>query len=290
MIVGELTWQQFRSLDSIRNLNENQQIAHYHKYLVELNDWIIHQNKGSLSVTEDTGPALSPNSVLFNSSQGSVYLYDSSTNTSTMLDVPSTSSAYNSDIAHTQNKLWINTTTSILEWNITLNPFTATLNRTITLPHTIGAGLGAINDTTLITTNTSVTPNTVVTLDVTNDSAISTYKFDLVVSGSNRTIAGDLLLTTTNKVITTNNLNGIAHATQFDYATGTVEVDTNIRDVIPGPYGLYIENNNIYIMNVNGDVYEIGKTSPYNLTVAGNTGVTVYGASQVPSALTANFT
>jgi hypothetical protein len=48
MIVGELTWQQFRSLDSIRNLNENQQIAHYHKYLVELNDWISHQNKGRL--------------------------------------------------------------------------------------------------------------------------------------------------------------------------------------------------------------------------------------------------
>jgi hypothetical protein len=48
MIVGELTWQQFRTLDSIRNLNENQQIAHYHKYLVELNDWISHQNKGRL--------------------------------------------------------------------------------------------------------------------------------------------------------------------------------------------------------------------------------------------------
>lgn len=48
MIVGELTWQQFKSLDSIRNLNENQQIAHYHKYLVELNDWISHQNKGRL--------------------------------------------------------------------------------------------------------------------------------------------------------------------------------------------------------------------------------------------------
>ncbi len=48
MIVGELTWQQFKSLDSIRNLNENQQIEHYYKYLVELNDWISHQNKGRL--------------------------------------------------------------------------------------------------------------------------------------------------------------------------------------------------------------------------------------------------
>lgn len=290
MITGELTWQQFRALDSMRTLNENQQMEHYYKYLTELNDWISHQNKGPLPVTEDTGPALSPNSVLFNSPQGSVYLYDSSTNTSTMLDVPSTSSAYTSDIAHTQNKLWINTTNAILEWNITLNPFTATLSRTITLPHNIGAGLGAINDTTLITTNVSVSPNTVVTLDITNNSATSTYKFDLVVGGVNRTIAGDILLTTTNKVITTNSLNGVAHATQFDYATGTVEVDTNISSPITGPFGLYIENSNIYIMNVNGYVYEIGKTSPYSLTVTGNTGVTVFGASQVPSALTANFT
>jgi hypothetical protein len=48
MITGELTWQQFRALDSIRSLNENQQMEHYYKYLVELNDWISHQNKGDL--------------------------------------------------------------------------------------------------------------------------------------------------------------------------------------------------------------------------------------------------
>jgi hypothetical protein len=48
MITGELTWQQFRNLDSIRTLNENQQMEHYYKYLVELNEWISHQNKGDL--------------------------------------------------------------------------------------------------------------------------------------------------------------------------------------------------------------------------------------------------
>jgi hypothetical protein len=48
MITGELTWQQFRALDSIRNLNENQQMQHYYKYLTELNDWLSHQNKGRL--------------------------------------------------------------------------------------------------------------------------------------------------------------------------------------------------------------------------------------------------
>ena len=290
MITGELTWQQFRTLDSMRNLNESQQAEHYYKYLVELNDWISHQNKGPLPVTEDTGPALSPTTVLFNTPQGSVYFYNSSTNTSTMLNVPSTSSAYASDIAHTQTKLWMNSTSTIREWDITLNPFTATLNRTIIIPHTIGAGLGAIDNTTLITTNTNVSPNTIVTLDITNNTATSTYKFDLAVGGVPRYIAGDLLLTTTNKVITTNTTLGVTYATQFDYVTGTVEVDVNIGGTIANPFGLYIENNNIYIMNYDGGVYQINKTSPYNITLTGNTGLQVFGASQVPSALTANFT
>lgn len=48
MIVGELSWQQFKSLDSIRNLNENRQIEEYYKYLVSLSDSIRHQNKGRL--------------------------------------------------------------------------------------------------------------------------------------------------------------------------------------------------------------------------------------------------
>lgn len=54
MIVGELTWQQFKSLDSIRNLNENKQIEEYYKYLVFLSDSIRHQNKGKLTSAEVT--------------------------------------------------------------------------------------------------------------------------------------------------------------------------------------------------------------------------------------------
>lgn len=295
MIVSQLSFKHFSTLDYIRKLPINEQLGKYNEYLEDsLKEALLfnlnHDNYGGRSPITPSSPALSPSSVLFNSPQGSVYFYNSSTNTSTILDVPSTSSAYASDIAHTQTKLWMNSTSTIREWDITLNPFTATLNRTIIIPHTIGAGLGAINDTTLIATNTSVTPNTIVTLDITNNSAISTYKFDLAVGGVPRYIAGDLLLTTTNKVITTNTALGVTYATQFDYATGTVEVDTNIGSTIPNPYGLYIENNNIYIMNFDGGVYQINKTSPYNITLTGNTGVPVFGASQVPSALTANFT
>lgn len=48
MIKGELSWQQFRNLDSVRNLNESQQVQHYYKYLESLNEWINHQNKARL--------------------------------------------------------------------------------------------------------------------------------------------------------------------------------------------------------------------------------------------------
>ena len=287
MITGELTWQQFRTLDSMRNLNENQQMEHYYKYLTELNDWISHQNKGR-SLT--AGPDLVAASILLNTNDQRIFTYNTGANTSTQLSVPNSSYIYAGDIAHTQTKLWTSAGSVISEWNITLSPFTATFSRLITTPHTIGSGLGAIDDTTLITTDVSVTPNTVVTLDITNNTATSTNKFNLVANATNRSVTGDILLTTTNKVIVTNNVGASKYVTQFSYPTGTVEVDVEIGGTINAAYGLYIENSKIYIINSDGKVYEIGKTSPYTLTLVGNTGVAVNGASQVPSALTTNFT
>jgi hypothetical protein len=289
MITGELTWQQFRTLDSVRNLNENQQMEHYYKYLVELNDWISHQNKGPLAIDTPSGTVLSTSSIIINTPQASMYFYDVDNNISTVLTVPNTSSLYNSDIAHTENKLWTNGGNKISEWNITLNPFTATFNRIIDVPHNTGAGLGAINDTTLITSNTSVFPNSVVTLDITNQNAISTYKFDLSVGGSSRTVAGDILLTTTGKVLVTNQ-GATSYITQFNYATGVVENDIEIGGTIASPFGVCINDDRILIANGNGNVYTIGKNSPYGITLLGNTGVGVFGASQVPSALSTNFT
>jgi hypothetical protein len=287
MITEELTWQQFKTLDSIRTLNENQQIEHYYKYLVELNDWISHQNKGR-SLT--AGLDLTAASIIFNTGDKRVFTYNTSTGTSTQLNIPNGSYIYTGDIAHTENKLWTSAGGVISEWNITLSPFTATFSRIITTPHNIGSGLGAINNTTLIATNADVTPNTVVTLDITNDTATSTNKFNLTANATNRTVTGDILLTTTNKVLVTNNAGSSKYITQFSYPTGTVEVDVEIGSTINAAYGLYIENNKIYIINSDGNVYQIEKTTPYGLTLVGSTGVAVNGASQLPSALTANFT
>lgn len=286
MIVGELTWQQFRSLDSIRNLNENQQIEHYYKYLAELNNWINHQNKGNISSNTPSGPELPADSILFNGVTGGVYRYDPVAETSTLLTIPGTAVTY-LDIAHTQTKLWLNASGKVDEWNITLNPFTAAVSRTVGTPHTIGNGLGAINNTTLLGTNTATSPQSVVVLDITTNSAVSTYKFDLE---ANREVTGDILLTTTNKVIVlTTGAGAERYISQYDYITGIIELDERIDTSISNPSGVFIYDNKIQIIDSSGAIYLIGKVAPYSIALVGNTGVQVAGVSQLPEYLTTNF-
>jgi len=177
---------------------------------------------------------------------------------------------------------------SILEWNITLSPFNAVFNRTISLPHNIGPGLGAIDNTTLIAVNRDTTPDSVVTLDITTTSAVSTYEFDMI---AGRGVSGDILLTTTNKVIVTNNDGTNQFVTQYDYSSGSVEVDIQISPTMSQPWGIFQSNSEIYLMNgtSSNNVFHIDKNSPYNLTLTGDTGYSVFGASQVPSCITTNF-
>jgi len=287
MITGELTWQQFRTLDSIRSLNENQQIEHYHRYLVDLNDWISHQNKGPIPSNTSSGPELPADSILFNATAGGVYKYNPVTETSTLLTIPGTAVTY-FDIAHTQTKLWLNASSKVDEWNITLNPFTAAVSRTIGTPHALGNGLGVVDNTTLLATNTQASPQTVVTLDITTNSATSTYKFDLE---AGREVTGDILLTTTNKVIVlTTGTGAERYISQYSYPTGVLEVDEQINSTISNPSGVFIYDNKIQIINSNGDIYLIGKVAPYGINLVGSTGIAVSGVSQLPEYLTTNFT
>jgi hypothetical protein len=183
---------------------------------------------------------------------------------------------------------------TITEWNITLSPFSATYNRGITIPpQGMSAGLGAINDTTLLNVvgNGLVPPSyipSLYTIDITTSTAILTYKFDLI---SNRYISGDLYLTTNNKVIaTTQTIFGLTYITQYDYITGAMEMDLELTPTIQYPWGIFQQNDEIFITSgPDGLVYHINKTSPYNLTLTGSTNTENRGASQVPSCLTTSF-
>ena len=207
-----------------------------------------------------------------------------STNTSTLLPVPYT--IYNIDIGHTQNKLWTTSYTSVREWNITLNPFTATYSRDLNFPFSIGAGLGVINDTTLIVTNGYV-PQSIYEMDITTNTPISTYKFDLPIGHS---ISGDILLTTTNKLLVTTNESVNIYLLQYDYLTGNLELTITLNPTVVDPWGIFENSGNIYVATGGGDVYSVNTNFPYNITFVSNTGHPVYGASQVPSCLTSSFT
>jgi hypothetical protein len=190
--------------------------------------------------------------------------YDFPGNTSTPLT--GSYGRYSYDIAHTANKFWFNSN-RFVEYNITSNPWTANLNRQIFQPSGYNLiGLSAINDTLLLSVNTAVSPNTIVRLDITTTTAVPTIIGSLP---ADRLIIGDITLTSTNKMLVTNRVISsptTIYLTQYNYLTGAFEGEINIGTQIPSPEGIFVQNNEIYIMNSGGQVYNIMKTSPYTIT------------------------
>jgi uncharacterized protein (TIGR02145 family) len=240
--------------------------------------------------TTSSGIVVAACSILFNTQDdpSKIYAYDPATQISTLLTIPGIT-VTSADIAHTANKLWIpppnqQALSTDAEWNITLNPFTATFNRNITNLYS-SAGLCAINDTTLIT----VLLLDVYESNISTSTAVNTFKFSMI---AGRRIAGDYLLTTNNKfIVTTLNINNsnIRHITQYSYPDGAVEVDIDISAVGASPYGIYEYNNEIYIGYADGKIYKINKTSPYATTLIDTLVHSISGASQLPSCLTVSF-
>ena len=224
-------------------------------------------------------------SVIINTDNADVYSYTYLTNTYTLLNpyfnvpLPGTSD----DVAHTNTKLWLYDSSNIREYDITLNPFSGVANRFYIMPG-LGPGLCAKDNTTLI----SSINNTIgeITLGI---SAVFSAKFDL--PNINRRITGDIVLTTNNKLITTNyDVNtSIEYITQQDYTTGAVELDIQLVGIFD-VFGLFIDNNNIYFTTEGGDVYLIDNVSPYTITYQINNRLINFGASQIPSCCDVSFT
>jgi hypothetical protein len=229
-------------------------------------------------------------SLIYNTNSPYYYSYDLSTNISTELGIISSSP----DITHTQNKLWVYVGFTIKEYDITLSPWSLTFNRDIISPHVLGSGLGSISNTKLLSSNLNASPTTVVELDITTNNATSTILFTL---SSDRVVSGDLLLTTTGKVLVTSvsyNPTFKTFLSQYDYSTGTLEVDVEITNFTPYPYGIFQSSGLLYIINVDGNIYNIPLNAPYTPVYVqtiqtGGGGYSIYGASQVPNCLTVNL-
>jgi len=212
-----------------------------------------------------------------------IYSYYPVTNNSDLLTLPN-NLGLSADIAHTVNKLWVHAgTIGVHEWDIQLSPFAAIYNRLVTqVP--FSAGLFAVSNTILI----SVSGTAVYESNIVNDVAVNTLKFYLI---AGRKISGDYVLTTTGKlIVTTQTLDFLqTHITQYDYLTGTMELDIELTATISEPFGLYEYINNIYITNGNGDIYQIDSVAPYALTLAETAPYAINGASQLASYITTHF-
>lgn len=244
------------------------------------------------------------------------------------VDIPNDLSG-SEDLAHTTTKMWQNNQgaydpgppakwdVTIREWDITINPWSAVYNRDIIVNACIdnlgrsGLGLVAKDSTTLIG---SFVPNAgsgyfdpweITEIDISDpDNPVTTRQWDLpwASGGDFYSVSGDLLYVDNGGnpklIVTTEHWNNATvHLMQFDYATGTLEINKDITADMGGvykrPFGLFEHNSKLYVTNTHNTltrIWEIGLTSPYNLTQIFDITPGVAGASQIPSAMTTILT
>jgi len=220
---------------------------------------------------------------ILNLNNGEVYEYDVQSNTYTYLVQLDNSD----DIAMTNDKLWIYSSTNIKEYDITLNPWTINFNRNISITTSVyGPGLTAKNNSELIIGNKSI-----YLLDITSNVANETKLFDLPsYDGSDCEVTGDIFYSaTTNTFLITyqNNINKYIGHFMYD---GTLLTEQNITGISDYAYGIFYKNNTIYILDYFGDVFSVNPNS-LSLTFVqkinfSTEDVGIFGASQPISCLT----
>lgn len=231
--------------------------------------------------TTTTIPILNNCSVFLNYGEV-LYSYDPQTNKNVLLGHFTPGGG---DIANTLNKLWFYNGSLIYEYDMQIVPFNTTFNRTINATLSISnlyVGLHAINNTTLITSDTSVIPNRIVTLDISGSTAVETNSFNLP---SDKFISGDIILTLDNKVILTTDGGGNCFLYQYDYPSGVLEVSKDLGDTVIYPYGLYEHNNQLFIITGPGKTLKVDLNSPYTLTPVDDSGLLITGATQSTSCM-----
>jgi len=226
--------------------------------------------------------------ILF-SSNDSIYFKNTIDNMISQLTVPGYVSSLG--IAMTANYLW-SIDTDIKQWDIDLTPFSATYNRAISFPagFTTSSGIVALNSTILIAVNDTPSPEKVVEIDVTDLIGVKT---DVITLQVDRASQGNMLYTTEGKLIilsqdvTTSDY----YITQYDYATGTLEIDINITiPTIGNPVSLFECDCNLYITNTAGIVFLIDKLNPYDIVELDPLGISsISSSTQVSSCVTVSL-
>jgi hypothetical protein len=199
--------------------------------------------------------------ILFTSGDVVYYYVNSITDSIQPIDVPGYVTSLG--IAMTNNKLW-SIDTDIQEWDITLSPFNATFNRAISFSggFTTSSGIVALDDTTLIAVNDAPSPQEVTELDIATLTASNTIKFTLQ---TNRVAQGNMLYVQTGELLIINkdSVTLDYYISEYDYATGTLLVDINVGAF--SPTSIYECQCNIYVTDVDGNIYVIIKSNPQSI-------------------------
>lgn len=229
------------------------------------------------------GPIFNTCDMIYTDSSSQIYNYVYSSDTSTLLSVD----GYNFDtpsITYTNSKLWAYTTsagsTTIREWNITLNPFTAVFYRVINLGFAIGNAIGVKSNNVLVTTNSEVTPNRYVEINITNPTPVVTNKanlsdFDQVVGSIVNGNDGNFY------VLIQNNLNEpfldyyLKIVNSSDYTT-LFELELT-PTILGEPSGLFLDpqlgnNEIIYLVDSTAGVYQVTLSQPNSVFLVGAIG------------------
>ena len=142
------------------------------------------------------------------------------------VDVPGFVYSATTGVAFTSNKLWTIDST-IKEWDITLSPFTATFNRDIPYAGFPGgiAGNIALSDTVLLGVDSTVAPQKILEIDVTENIPVINVQFEIQL---NRVVESNLLYTKENKLVLISKDGLDYYITQFDYSNGNVELDVSL--------------------------------------------------------------
>jgi hypothetical protein len=180
-------------------------------------------------------------------------------------------------IIMTPDYLWSVLNTEILQWDITLSPFTATYNKSIAFPvgfTTASSGV-AIDNENVIMINTTPTPQDVVSMDITGLVGVATTQFSLQ---ADRAAQGNMLLTIDDKLIVINQDTILSdyYLTQYDYTTGIIEIDINIGDV--NALSLYQCNCSIFVQDELGAIYTVDSND--TLILLSNSNVPMISATQ----------
>ncbi len=214
-----------------------------------------------------------PCDVLFITSDSEIYSYTLSSDTSVLL---ATGVTNNLDIAHSVDRLWTTNSDSISEFLFNLSPFYLIFNRSITVNDGASAGLSSTNDDNILIGADDFIDQ-VQSINITNTVATVTGLFQYE---SGRSIAGDIALTDDGKYLITFSLGLSYYISQYD-SYGNLEFDKLISPTIQIPYGLFVNNNKIFICGNGNEIWNIDSGSPYNLTLSATTPYIIYGASQI---------